>query len=80
MKPEVLANFYGQLVDIWVPGKYFTGTLYQSELDDSVVEIMPATDYYKNRYGSAVIKVDSITAIRLIKPHVEEDECDDDGA
>lgn len=79
MRFEVLTNFFGQLVEVSILNKTFTGILRHSEFDDGledVVEVEPASDYAKKRHGSAILDVDTITSIRLLKPHTDEDDGD----
>lgn len=74
MKFEILANYFGQHVEVSVINKTFSGILRQSEFDDDVVEIEPATDYMKKRYGTSIMETEFVTSIRPIKPHVDEDD------
>jgi hypothetical protein len=79
MRFEVLTHFFGQEVEVAILSKTFTGILRQSEMDDGledVVEIEPSSDYARKRHGSAVLDVDTITSIRLLKPHTGDDEDD----
>ena len=80
MRFEVLAQFFGQNVEIGILSKTHSGILRQSDSDNgnnNVVELEPMSDYYQKRYGAWVLAVDTITSIRPIKPHVDEDDGDD---
>lgn len=79
MRFEVLTNFFGQLVEVAILSKTFTGILRRSEMDDGtedIVEVEPASDYARKRHGSAVLDVDTITSIRLLKPHTDDEDGD----
>lgn len=80
MRFEVLAQFFGQNVEVGILSKTHNGILRQSDADDGsndIVELEPMSDYYKKRYGSWVLKTETITSIRPIKPHVDEDDGDE---
>jgi hypothetical protein len=86
MRFEVLAQFFGQPVEVAILSKTHSGVLRQSENDNGshdIVELEPLSDYYQKRFGSWVLDVEVITSIRPIKTHVDEDdedckaECDD---
>ena len=80
MRYEVLTHFFGQHVEVSVRNKTFSGVLGQSEMDsglNDIVEVEPLTDYARKRYGSAILETGSITSIRVIKPHTDDD--DEDG-
>jgi hypothetical protein len=83
MRYEVLTNYFGQHVEVAIINKNFSGILRQAESDNGlndVVEVEPATDYARKRYGSAILDVETITSIRAIKPHTDEDDdCCDEG-
>lgn len=77
MRFEVLTHFFGEHIEASVRNKTFSGILRQSEMDDGqsdIVEIEPATDYARKRYGSAILEVEAITSIRVIKPHLDDEE------
>ena len=74
MKFDIVSGFFGQHVEISVRNKTFTGILRQSDIDDSVIDVEPASEYQRKRYGSSVLEVESVTAIRPIKQHIDEDD------
>jgi len=79
MRFEVLAQFFGQPVELAILSKTHNGIIRQSEVDNGnndVVELEPMSDYYKKRFGSWILDVEVITSIRPIKPHVDEDDED----
>lgn len=79
MRYEVLAQFFGQPVEIGIINKTHSGVLRQSEADDGsndVVELEPLSDYYQKRFGSWILDAQIITSIRPIKPHVDDDDDD----
>lgn len=84
MRYEVLTNYFGQHVEVSIINKTFGGILRQSEMDggqNDIVEVEPATDYARKRYGSAILDVETITSIRAIKPHTDDDDdCCEDSA
>ncbi len=79
MRFEVLAQFFGQNVEIGILSKTHTGILRQSDSDNGtndIVELEPMSDYYQKRYGSWILDAECITSIIPIKPHVDEDDED----
>jgi len=82
MRYEILTNYFGQHVEVGIINKIFSGILRQAESDgglNDIVEIEPGNDYARKRYGSAILDVNTITSIRAIKPHTDEDDdcCED---
>lgn len=83
MRFEILAQFFGQPVEVGILTKTHTGIIRQSEVDNGshdVVELEPLSDYYQKRFGSWTLDAEVITSIRPIKPHTDEneDDCGDD--
>jgi hypothetical protein len=82
MKYEVLEHFFGQPVEIsLVSSRTYRGILGQSEYDDGaqeIVELGPDPEYNR-RFSSWVLETGAIMGIRLIKPHVDDDNDDEDG-
>ena len=80
MRYEVLEQFFGQLVDVSLSTRgTVTGIIGPAEADGGhcdVVEIEPFSESSKKRYGSWVLDKETITGIRLIKPHTDDDEDD----
>lgn len=79
MKFEILAGYFGQHVEVSIINKTHSGVLRQSEIDDTVVEVEPVSDHTRKRYGTSIIEAEFITAIRPIKPYIDEDDdcCDE---
>lgn len=81
MRYEVLTNYFGQHVEVSILSKTFSGVIRRSEMDaglNDIVEVEPVSDYHRKRYGSAILDVETITSIRAIKPHMDdEDDCCD---
>lgn len=81
MRYEVLTNYFGQHVEVSILSKTFSGVIRRAEADsgqNDIVEVEPISDYHRKRYGSAVLDVETITSIRMVKPYNdEEDDCSD---
>lgn len=81
MRYEVLEQFFGQTVDISLTSRgTMTGILKPAETDsgwNDIVELEPESQRNKERYGSWILDKEMIAAIRLIKPHRDDE--DDDG-
>ena len=80
MRFEILTHYFGQLVEVGILTKTFVGIIRQSEMDDGledIVEVEPASDYARKRHGPAVLDVDTITSIRLLKPHMDDEDSGD---
>ena len=80
MRYEVLEQFFGQIVDVTLVSRgTMSGTLGPSEMDDGcqeLVDLEPASLSSQKRFGPWVLCVDAIVGVRLIKPHVEDDDDD----
>lgn len=77
MRYEVLTNYFGQHVEVSILSKTFNGIIRRSEMDsgqNDVVEVEPVADYHRKRFGAAVLDVETITSIRIVKPHTDEDD------
>ncbi len=82
MRYEVLTNYFGQHVEVSILSKTFSGVIRRAEADsgqNDIVEVEPISDYHRKRYGSAVLDVETITSIRMVKPYNddEDDDCSD---
>ena len=80
MRYEVLEQFFGQTVEVTLSSRStISGALGPSDSDGGycdIVELEPTTDYGKKRHGSWILDKEMIIGIRLIKPHVDDE---DDG-
>jgi hypothetical protein len=82
MRYEVLEQFFGQPIEITLVSRgTYSGILRQSEYDDGseeIVELEPGTDHGKKRFSAWVLETDAIVGVRLIKPHTDDDDGDED--
>lgn len=80
MRYEILEQFFGQHVDVSLTSRGTLSGILKPADDDGgwndVVELEPESERNKKRYGSWVLDKEMIVAVRLIKPHVDEDDED----
>jgi hypothetical protein len=80
MKYEILEQFFGQPVEITLISRgSYSGILRQSEFDDGaeqIVELESGSENTKKRFSPWTLEVEAVVGIRLIKPHVDDDDDD----